>query len=126
MPVPTGCSIFPKEIFRPSRRWAEKRFTTSLLERARPKGGHFAAFEQPELFVGALCLATDLGMGFPLEHGLQSTQVAMRLADRLGVDSATASQTYYGCLLFYVGCTVDAEIAPGCSTRGHLLGTSPR
>ena len=25
--VPTGCSVFPKEIFRPSRRWAEKQFT---------------------------------------------------------------------------------------------------
>ena len=40
-----------------------------------------------------LCLATDLGMGFPFEQGLHSTLVAMRLADRLGVDHATASQT---------------------------------
>ncbi len=59
-------------------------------------------------------------MGLPLEHGLQSTLVAMRLADRLGVDSATASQTYYGCLLFYVGCTVDAEVTAGLF-RGDLL-----
>jgi HD-GYP domain-containing protein (c-di-GMP phosphodiesterase class II) len=29
----------------------------------------------------------------------------------LGVDSDTASQTYYACLLFYVGCTADAEVA---------------
>ena len=35
----------------------------------------------------------------------------MRLAERLGVDAETASQTYYACLLFYVGCTADAEIA---------------
>jgi hypothetical protein len=47
----------------------------------------------------------------PLEHGLQSTLVAMRLAERLGVDPGTASQTYYACLLFYVGCTADAEVA---------------
>jgi len=67
-----------------------------------------------------LCLATDLGMGLPLEHGLQSTLVAMRLADHLGVDSATASQTYYGCLLFHVGCTVDAEVSAGLF-RGDLL-----
>jgi hypothetical protein len=52
-----------------------------------------------------LCLATDLGMGFPFEQGLHSTLVAMRLADRLGVDDETASQTYYACLLMYSGCT---------------------
>jgi len=32
--------------------------------------------------IGALCLATDLGMGFPFEHGLQSTLVAARLQSR--------------------------------------------
>ena len=36
--------------------------------------------------VAALCLASDLGMGFPFEHGLHTTLIAMRLADRLGVD----------------------------------------
>jgi HD-GYP domain-containing protein (c-di-GMP phosphodiesterase class II) len=61
--------------------------------------------------VAALSLATDLGIGVPLEHGLHSTLVAMRLAERLGVDSGTASQTYYACLLFYVGCTADADAA---------------
>src|SRR5215208_1263278 len=61
--------------------------------------------------IAALSLATDLGIGVPLEHGLQSTLLAMRLGERLGVDLATASQTYYACLLFYVGCTADAEVA---------------
>jgi HD-GYP domain-containing protein (c-di-GMP phosphodiesterase class II) len=61
--------------------------------------------------MAALSLATDLGIGVPLEHGLQSTLLAMRLAERLGVDPDTASQTYYACLLFYVGCTADAEVA---------------
>jgi len=60
--------------------------------------------------VGALCLATDLAMGFPFEHGFRSTLVAMRLADRLGVDDETATRTYYVCLLSYAGCTADAEI----------------
>jgi pimeloyl-ACP methyl ester carboxylesterase len=49
--VPTGCSIFPKEIQRPSRRWAEKRFTDIRHWNELDRGGHFAAFEQPELFV---------------------------------------------------------------------------
>ncbi|MGH8940800.1 MAG: hypothetical protein ACRDV2_15840 [Actinomycetes bacterium] len=44
--------------------------------------------------VAALSLATDLGMGFPLEHGLHGTLVAARLAQRLGVDVGTASDTY--------------------------------
>jgi epoxide hydrolase len=49
--VPVGCSIFPKEIFRPSRRWAEKQFTNVHYWNELGKGGHFAAFEQPEAFV---------------------------------------------------------------------------
>jgi hypothetical protein len=61
--------------------------------------------------MAVLSLATDLGIGVPLEHGLRSTLVAMRLGELLGVDSDTASQTYYACLLFYVGCTADAEVA---------------
>ncbi|MDQ3660614.1 MAG: HD domain-containing protein [Actinomycetota bacterium] len=61
--------------------------------------------------IAALSLATDLSIGVPLEHGLHSTLFAMRLAERLGVDSETASQTYYSCLLFYIGCTAGAELA---------------
>lgn len=60
--------------------------------------------------IGALCLATDLGMGFPFEHGLHTTLIATRLADRLGVDPATASQTYHACLLSHSGCTTDAHV----------------
>jgi epoxide hydrolase len=49
--VPTGCSIFPKELQRPSRRWAERRFVDIRHWNEPARGGHFAAFEQPELFV---------------------------------------------------------------------------
>jgi pimeloyl-ACP methyl ester carboxylesterase len=48
--LPTGCCIYPKEIMRASRRWAEQRFNV-VHWTEQPKGGHFAAFEQPELFV---------------------------------------------------------------------------
>ena len=61
--------------------------------------------------IAALSLATDLGIGVPLEHGLHSTLIAMRLVERAGIDAATASQTYYACLLFYVGCTANADLA---------------
>src|SRR5215472_7012435 len=49
--VPVGCSVFPRELQRPSRRWAEKRFTDIRYWGEPERGGHFAAFEQPELFV---------------------------------------------------------------------------
>jgi epoxide hydrolase len=52
--VPTGCSIFPKEIQRPSRRWAERRFLDIRHWNEPDRGGHFAALEQPELFVDEL------------------------------------------------------------------------
>jgi HD-GYP domain-containing protein (c-di-GMP phosphodiesterase class II) len=61
--------------------------------------------------IAALSLATDFGIGVPLEHGLHSTLFAMRLAESLGVDSEIASQTYYACLLFYIGCTANADLA---------------
>jgi pimeloyl-ACP methyl ester carboxylesterase len=49
--VPMGGSVFPKEIFRPSRRWAEKQFTDIRHWGEPERGGHFAAFEQPAIFV---------------------------------------------------------------------------
>jgi pimeloyl-ACP methyl ester carboxylesterase len=49
--VPTGCSVFPKENPRPSRRWAAKRYTDIRFWSEPERGGHFAAFERPELFV---------------------------------------------------------------------------
>ncbi len=52
--LPVGCSVFPKEIFRSSRRWAEKRFTNIVHWNELDKGGHFAAFEQPDIFINEL------------------------------------------------------------------------
>ena len=49
--APAGVSVFPKEIFRVSRRWAEGRFRDLRHFAELDRGGHFAAFEQPELFV---------------------------------------------------------------------------
>jgi pimeloyl-ACP methyl ester carboxylesterase len=49
--VPAGASIFPKEIYRPSRRWAEPQFRDLRYWNELDKGGHFAAMEQPMTFV---------------------------------------------------------------------------
>ena len=57
-------------------------------------------------------------MGFPFEHGLHTTLIAMRLADRLGVDGREVAQTYYACLLSHSGCTTDAHVT------GEIFGDS--
>ncbi len=52
--VPSGCSVFPRELRRPSRRQAEARFTNLHYWNEPARGGHFAAFEQPAIFVDEL------------------------------------------------------------------------
>jgi HD-GYP domain-containing protein (c-di-GMP phosphodiesterase class II) len=61
--------------------------------------------------IATLCLATDLGMAFPFEHGLHTTLIAMRIAGRLGLDRDDACATYYACLLAHAGCTTEAHTA---------------
>lgn len=52
--LPVGCSLFPREILRTSRRWAEKRFRQLIYWNEPAQGGHFAALEQPGIFVEEL------------------------------------------------------------------------
>jgi len=49
--VPVGVAMFPKEIGVPPRKWAEARYPL-VHWTEMPRGGHFAAMEQPELLVG--------------------------------------------------------------------------
>jgi hypothetical protein len=51
---PVGCSIFPYELRRPSRRWAQRVFPDLRYWNELDRGGHFAAWEQPDLFVDEL------------------------------------------------------------------------
>jgi pimeloyl-ACP methyl ester carboxylesterase len=48
--VPTGCALFPGEIVKPPRAWAERVFNVQRWT-VMPRGGHFAAMEEPELLV---------------------------------------------------------------------------
>ena len=48
--VPTGAAIFPHELFIAPRKWAEAQYNITHWTEM-PRGGHFAAMEQPELFV---------------------------------------------------------------------------
>lgn len=49
--LPTGCSVFPKDIYAAPRSWAEKCMHDLIYWNELDKGGHFAAFEQPVQFV---------------------------------------------------------------------------
>ncbi|MFN2425658.1 MAG: epoxide hydrolase family protein [Candidatus Binatia bacterium] len=48
--VPTGCAIFPRELFRPPRAWAERLYNVTRWTEMK-SGGHFAAMEEPEALV---------------------------------------------------------------------------
>lgn len=52
--VPTGCSIFPNEIMRASRRWADERYPDIRYWNELDTGGHFPAFQLPDVFVAEL------------------------------------------------------------------------
>ena len=58
--------------------------------------------------MAALSLATDLGLGQPLEHELGVALSALKLADRLGCTPEERSDVYYVALLLHVGCTAAA------------------
>ncbi|MBG0850406.1 epoxide hydrolase [Streptomyces spinoverrucosus] len=53
--VPVGVSVFPKELYQAPKVWAERTYSHLFYWNDDiPKGGHFAAFEQPDLFVTEL------------------------------------------------------------------------
>jgi pimeloyl-ACP methyl ester carboxylesterase len=48
--VPTAVSVFPDELYPAPRSWAEQAYPKLIYYNKLPKGGHFAAWEQPNLF----------------------------------------------------------------------------
>jgi pimeloyl-ACP methyl ester carboxylesterase len=52
--IPVGFSTFPGEIWRTPRSWAEKSYPTLNYFGEAERGGHFAAWEEPELFAAQL------------------------------------------------------------------------
>jgi len=52
--VPVGFTTFPGEIFRAPRNWVEKAYPTLTYFNEVDKGGHFAAWEEPELFAAEI------------------------------------------------------------------------
>jgi pimeloyl-ACP methyl ester carboxylesterase len=56
--IPAAVSVFPDELYRVPRNWAEKAYPKLIHFNTLPKGGHFAAWEQPKL------LTEELRAGF--------------------------------------------------------------
>src|SRR4029450_5656618 len=48
--IPVAFSAFPDEVFQAPRSWAERAYSKLLYYKKHEKGGHFAAWEQPELY----------------------------------------------------------------------------
>ena len=57
----------------------------------------------------ALSLATDLGTGQPMEHGLRTCWLSLMASQALGLDAETRSCVFYVALLRFIGCTSDAS-----------------
>ena len=59
--------------------------------------------------VASLSLGVDLGFGQPMEHVLRQCLIALRLAERAGLDEGQRAAVYYTALLVSVGCHTDAH-----------------
>jgi DNA-binding CsgD family transcriptional regulator len=62
-------------------------------------------------FIAAMSLATDLGMGQPLEQGLRTCLIALEVAEGAGLGPDGLRTVYYTALLRFLGCTADAHDA---------------
>jgi HD-GYP domain-containing protein (c-di-GMP phosphodiesterase class II) len=78
------------------------------MERGAAGATDRAQFRLAEL-VAALSLGIDLGFGQPMEHVLRQCLIALKLAERLGLDEQQRAVVYYTALLLNVGCHSDAH-----------------
>jgi HD-GYP domain-containing protein (c-di-GMP phosphodiesterase class II) len=59
--------------------------------------------------MAALSLATDLGMGQPMEFALSACVLAVRLAEKCGYSEEALREVYYQALLRYIGCNAETD-----------------
>jgi HD-GYP domain-containing protein (c-di-GMP phosphodiesterase class II) len=59
--------------------------------------------------VASMSLATDLGLGQPMEHVLRSCVLGLRIAEDLGLDERERAVVYYVALLAWLGCHADSH-----------------
>ena len=81
---------------------------TSVFAMAAPVAPDRARVRLAEL-VASLSLGVDLGFGQPMEHVLRQCLIALRLAERVGLDDEERLVVYYTSLFVNVGCHSDAH-----------------
>ena len=59
--------------------------------------------------IAALSMATDLGMGQPMEFALSACVLAVHLADQCGYSQDALREVYYQALLRYIGCNAETD-----------------
>lgn len=59
--------------------------------------------------MASLSIATDLGLGQPMEHALSSCIVAVRLARKCGYSEEAVREVYYQALLRFIGCNAETD-----------------
>jgi len=52
--IPVACSVFPDEMYEAPKSWTEKAYPNLIHYNKLPKGGHFAAWEQPEFMTSEI------------------------------------------------------------------------
>jgi pimeloyl-ACP methyl ester carboxylesterase len=73
--IPVAVSVFPDELYPAPRSWTEKAYPKLIHYNRLPKGGHFAAFEQPKL------LSEEIRTGFrSLRSGMAKSEVNLAKA----------------------------------------------
>lgn len=77
--------------------------------------------------MGTLSLATDAGMGMPMEHSLRSATLAVRLGELARATERERADAFYISLMRYGGCTADSDLAAEVmgdeiAVRGGLFG----
>jgi hypothetical protein len=88
-----------------------------LEARTEPRRGEVRLAE----LVAALSLGIDLGFAQPMEHALRQCLIALRLAERIGLDEKSSAAVYFTSLLISVGCHADAhEQAKWLLAKGEL------
>src|SRR5215217_1544848 len=83
------------------------------MQRSHPRGltRPMAPGEPVRLaeLVAAMSLATDLGLGQPMEHVMRSCLVGLRIAELLDLDESERAVVYYVALLAWLGCHADSH-----------------
>jgi hypothetical protein len=59
--------------------------------------------------IASMSLATDLGLGQPMEHVLRSCVLGLRIAEQIELDESERAVVYYVALLAWLGCHADAH-----------------